>query len=219
MRGSDGGVTAVAFSLYDSKIVSGTEHGQLSIWKVKGGKRMHTFRGSTEGRIYCVAFSPDGKIIASAAHGALSLWKVTKSVQLLPQVLEGAQEIPGQPQCLSFSPDGSTLACASSSGAINVWTVKTGARILSTPVWETEGPVFSLTYSSSGKSITLRRGKHKKIYNIAKQVCEYSGDTRDRMPNPGVFGPTWRVIASTNRTLVLGDEETLKLICLFPKKP
>ena len=154
------------------------------------------------GRIYCVAFSPDGKTIASAASGALSLWSATKSVRQLPQVFEGAQEIPGHPQCLSFSPDGSTLACASSSGAINVWTVATGARILSTPVWETEEPVFSLTYSSSGTSITLRRGRHKKIYDIMKQVCDYAGDVNDAVPQLTSFASA-KVIGSSNDHLVV----------------
>eukprot|EP00949_MAST-11_sp_MAST-11-sp1_P001446 g1446.t1 len=214
MKGSDGGVTAVAFSHDDSKIVSGTELGQLSIWKTHKNKRMHTFRESTGGRIYCVAFSPDGKTVASAASGALSLWCATKSVRQLPQVFEGAQEIPGHPQCLSFSPDGSTLACASSSGAINVWTVATGARILNTPVWETEEPVFSLTYSSSGTSITLRRGRHKKIYDVMKQVCDYAGDVNEAVPQLSSFGPSTKVIGSSNDHLVVlhGEDDIISTL-------
>lgn len=116
----DEGVTDLAFSPDDQRLVAGSLDGLLRMWDVATGQAADWRISSqhTDG-INAVAFSPDGALLASAGQDRTIRLQSSKSGSPVG-VLVGHE---GEIKHLVFSPDGSRLASASADGTIRIWEV------------------------------------------------------------------------------------------------
>ena len=60
------GMTSIAFSPDERRLVGGCTERTVRLWDAKSGTLQRTLKGHTD-PVYCVAFSPDGKTLASAS--------------------------------------------------------------------------------------------------------------------------------------------------------
>jgi WD40 repeat protein len=66
------GVTAAAVSPDGRLVLTGAEHGGLSLWRVQTGRRERELNGEGLGKITCAAFSKDGERVLAAGRGGFS---------------------------------------------------------------------------------------------------------------------------------------------------
>jgi len=121
---------SAAFSPDGRMLAVGTLDGEVYLWKVASGQRLHVLQ-SHSGPVYDVAFSPDGGMLASgSADGTVVLWDV-----LSGQALRGLDGHQGGVVSVAFSPDGAALAAGTSAGTVVLWEVERGERLhtLGTP--------------------------------------------------------------------------------------
>ena len=118
-------VEMVAFSPDGWTLASGHWDGNIRIWHLITGSRIHTMdgvRARGEGfKVVDVAFSPDGQTLASGGSDAVDpiiLWDPATGQQRKVLGEHGAGV-----SSLAFSPDGQTLASGSWDGTIRLWDV------------------------------------------------------------------------------------------------
>jgi WD40 repeat protein/serine/threonine protein kinase len=131
--------------------------GELIIWEVATGAKLHTLAGHT-GQHASVVFSPDGRRIAAASGegtGEVCIWDATSGREL--------RRIAGRHEgvlSLRFSPDGKQLAVAVGTwnifeeqkpGLVRVWDAETGEETLT--LRGHTGPVTSVAYSPDGRRL------------------------------------------------------------------
>jgi WD40 repeat protein len=92
------------------------DHGQVIIWDVLTGKKLHTLEGHAL-MVNSIAFSPDGSRLASGSNdGTIKLWDVDKGQEVL--TLRGHHS---GVLCVAFSPDGHKIASGSIDHTAKVW--------------------------------------------------------------------------------------------------
>ncbi len=124
LRGHTAAVMAVAWSLDDQWIATGSKDNSARIWDVRSGTQRLILTGHS-GLIHAVAFSPDGALLATgSADGSARLWS-TLSGQCL-RVLTNRH---GAVLSLAFSPDGHWLATGSSDGSASLRDAATGQEV------------------------------------------------------------------------------------------
>ncbi len=144
-----------------------------SLWDLKSGKQLSTFRSdptgdfsrvdcvdSSLGQANCVAWSPDGKRVVTAdaattsdsqdvssggGDSTASVWDARTGKRLLT-----LRAHIGTIRSVSYSPDGRRIATAGD-GGVNIWDASSG-RLLFALAGHTDS-VFSIKYSRDGKLI------------------------------------------------------------------
>ncbi len=130
-------IVALAFSPHGTWLVSGTQDGKIQMWDVATGGALTVFAEPTEqenlGRISALAFSPDGALLAAGTRSHIQLWVVDTADKLFSintDYTRGLRAFGGSAAPLVFSPDGAVLLNGLSHGAIQLWDVTTGDRII-----------------------------------------------------------------------------------------
>ncbi len=125
------GVTAVAWSPDDSRIVTSSDGG-VRVWDAVTGEGVLSLERGRGAR--SVAWSPDGSRIATGSDGGVRVWDaVTGEGVLSLERGRGARSV-------AWSPDGSRIATGSF-GAAQVWDAVTGEELLSLGYGRGVGPV------------------------------------------------------------------------------
>jgi len=126
-------ITALAFSLDGTTLVSGSDQGKIQTWNATTGEALVVIARPTEHenlqRIAALNFSPDGTLLAAGSHGHIHLWEVDTGNTLLSVNTEhkrGNVTFQSDPEPLVFSQDGTILVNGLANGAIQLWDVTTG---------------------------------------------------------------------------------------------
>ena len=174
-------ITALGFSPDGTTLVSGTDQGGIQTWNVATGKALAVFAKPTDQedttRILALRFSSDGSLLAAASYSLIRLrsssnrsliadglysliriWDVDTGNKLLSvntadNTEDKRNDTPfgDDPKSLVFSPNGTILVSGLSSGAIQLWDVTTGNRIVTLDGHTQE--VGTLAFSSDGKTL------------------------------------------------------------------
>jgi WD40 repeat protein len=152
LKGSAAG--GVAFSP-DDKFVIGTSDGRpglLKLWDTSTGEVIRKLEGSGLDALagVPVAFGADGKYVAGAGHdGRVRIWDTATGKVIHSLKESDARSTEGCP--VAFSADGKRLA-AGSRGAVIVWDVETGKKLLAIDTAHANG-VAGVFFSPDGKHL------------------------------------------------------------------
>lgn len=123
-----GRVTALAISPDGSRMASGGDDNNVTLWDAESGGILSTLRGHS-GAIAALAFSPDGELLASASFdGTARVWNLEgrnflRSSDKSARALEGhTDKVLG----LAFHPEGHMLATGSADRSVRLWDLSTG---------------------------------------------------------------------------------------------
>jgi RNA polymerase sigma factor (sigma-70 family) len=161
-RGHTRAVLAVAWSLDDQWIATGSKDQTARIWKVSTGTERLTLAGH-EGSVQAVAFTPGGNILATgSAGGTARLWSVS-SGQCLRALTNHADGI----LSLAFSPDGNLLATGSADQSVRLWDTRTGR------------PIHVLSGHINGVTSVVFSPDGQRLVTAASGTDLYANTTRD----------------------------------------
>jgi WD40 repeat protein len=112
----------VVFSPDGTKVATGDESGNISIWRVSDGTVLRVINSNPpftkiKFNIESIAFSPDGTVLATGSgDGIIRLWQVSdgKLVNMLKGHTSSVEN-------LAFLPDGSILVSSAPDGTIRFW--------------------------------------------------------------------------------------------------
>ncbi len=116
-------VRSLAFDA-TSRLVTGAATGQIALWSIPSGKRLHHLR-ELGASVDAVAFSPDGNLVAAGSHdGALQIWD-TRSGALQSQLNPRHSKI----LALEFDPRSELLLSANADGTVVVADATRGVNV------------------------------------------------------------------------------------------
>lgn len=115
-------ITSVAYSPDETRVVSGSDDGNVILWDVESGqmiRQLDTISETEDRAVLSVDYSPNGRtIIAGFEDGQVLLWDVTSEIpvrQFAP-VIEGVGV-----SAIVFSPDGENAISSMRDGRVLLW--------------------------------------------------------------------------------------------------
>jgi WD40 repeat protein len=111
-----------------ASVGSGREGGELFVWEVHSGQRMHALVGQP-GLACAVAWGPSGERLVSGGDDGTLRWWDMQSGECVREPCLGdryREAHQGTVQALKVSPDGSRLASCGDDGAIRLWDLESG---------------------------------------------------------------------------------------------
>ena len=208
LEGHTRGVISIAFSLDGRRIASGSRDKTIKLWETETGNPVRTFQGHNE-EVTSVAFSPDARWIASAARDkTIKIWDT--STDMVRTLGIDSSERP----VVTFSPDGRSIATGSLDGALNVWDVATLSLVRT---FQTDGGVFSATFSSDGRWLAASRGKNVIVWEVLTGEVVHTLEGHQLNVLSIAFSPDNRRLASASadETVKLWDISTAKPVLTF----
>ena len=145
LRGHEGGVSCVGFSLDDKWIASGGgwDDGTVRLWDPTTGELLLTYRGHKTS-VKDLAVSPDGNHIASADwDGVIRIWHALTGQEVA--TLRGHED---GLHALVYSPDGRRIASGDEAGVLRIWDASKGEQLLA--IGTHNRGISSLAFSSDG---------------------------------------------------------------------
>lgn len=171
LTGHHGRVLAAVFSPVGNLLATAAADDVARLWNVSSGTLE---RDITPGAAWHVAFSPDGKLLATAGGStsqpagvaapaateiAARFWNTATGAL----VGSTAGSFLGHADAVAFSADGESLATAGPGGAVRLWSVATGIRILSLPV-----SCDAVAFSPDGRLLATAGGDHvARLWEVA----------------------------------------------------
>lgn len=146
-------VNALAYSLNQRYLISGSSDKTAIIWNVKNGKIVHTLKGHTW-KVTQVAFSSDSRfVVTGSTDGTIKLWEVATG-KLLKSYENGVNAI----TALAFSPDITRIASAA---MVNSYVDEDKKNIVY--LWDTEQELAAVTKAR------LQRQRIDSVVNAKKE--------------------------------------------------
>ena len=125
ISGEKGAISSAAFSPDGTRVATGTENGQISIWQTASLDLPAMILGGPRGPVRVLAFSPDGRQLASGGDDRTArLWSVADGARVAD-----IRATLGSTVGLAFSPDGSRLTVSSADGSQAIVDPRTGRVI------------------------------------------------------------------------------------------
>ncbi len=136
----------VAFTRSGHILASVGNYGELNIWDVAKGKKLHSLTpAGGRARFTAVALSPDGKRVATGGYDqVIRLWNLETGKQILQG--EGHQ---GAVISVALTMDGRSAITASQDSTVRMWDLPSGkSRGI---VADTKNPVWSVAFTEDGR--------------------------------------------------------------------
>merc|ERR1719278_460102 len=114
-------VLCLAFSRDSEMLASGSEGGQIKVWKITTGQCLRKFEKAHGKGITCLQFSKDNSQILSASFDMLVRANGLKSGKTLKEFRGHTSYV----NSVMFSPDSHNVISGSSDGTVKVWSTKT----------------------------------------------------------------------------------------------
>lgn len=203
-------ITSLVFSPNGNLLAIADTMGFLTVWDVKTGLRVASFRDRffRGGR---VAFSSDSRWIAFGAGWDLHLYKVgTWSEPYGRFPLEGS--VGG----LSFSPDGKSLACAVWRVGITLWNPDTGKRVRTFGGPRAYGR--TLAFRPNGRQLasagsTRSDNNSVRLWDVSRGELARAVECGKARVNDAAFSPDGRLLAAgSSSAILLWDTTSGRLI-------
>jgi len=186
------GVTALAASRDNGRIVSGGMEGEVRVWKI--GKQAQTMDASLKehrGRVWCIRINDsDAQAVSASADGSCIIWDLktkTRSLCLFESTMF---------KDIVYHPDESQLLTTGSDRKIAYWDTFDGQAIRVLEASE-EGEVCTLSISKSG-SHYISGGEERllKLWDYEEGVCKYIGVGHSGTISSAKIAPDQTFIAS-----------------------
>ncbi|MHC9544441.1 MAG: WD40 repeat domain-containing protein, partial [Vulcanimicrobiota bacterium] len=147
LEGHFGNVSALYFSMNDTRLITASCDGQLISWHypIKDGTR-NVFAYNSE--ILCAALSPMGSVLALGSRKEVVLLDYENGVLKKKAILDIEDE---RANGVAFSPGGKILACAVEKGLVELWDVKSAS--LQSVLKGHKARVSSVSFSPDGKTL------------------------------------------------------------------
>ncbi|KAH7161757.1 Pfs, NACHT and WD domain protein [Dactylonectria macrodidyma] len=203
------GVNSVIFSPDMDQMVTGCEDGEIRVWDMTMGRRLHTLGRSTEevpipghdNVVVSIAISPDGSRVASGSeHGTVLTWATDRGLHCFGGHLRIDQDTSG---CgwvceLKFSPDSKQFLSIHEIGLVRLWDATTG-RCLHTLDRQGEGTIYSIVVAFSPDSkqvMSVSRNGILRAWDTATGRCLHMHNCGDYYsPHSATFSPDGKLVA------------------------
>lgn len=189
--------------------------GDVSIWQLQTGKKLHTLTGHTLG-VICGGWSPDGRLVATGSYDrTVRVWEAAtgKPVGQPMQQLAGTSH-------LEFSPDGRRLLTGSRDATARLWNPFTGEPL--SPPLPQASTVLTVRFTRDGACFFVRDHLGFQFWDTEK-----AEPITVHFPEPmgsglGMDSEPWRAIMSADGTLVhlgMSMNETVLWTVAQPRHP
>ncbi len=124
-----GGVSTIALTPDDTRIVSGGHDKTLKLWKLADGQPLATFAGPTD-LLTSVAISPDSKrVVAGGLDKTLRIWPLPAAAVSQPLAASEQWQFSTPILSLSLASDGNRVAIAGADMVVRIWDIKLGREL------------------------------------------------------------------------------------------
>jgi WD40 repeat protein len=186
-------VRALAFSPDGERLISGSEDGQVILWKMADGLvRVATL--PHRGAVPAVAFSRDGRsLLTGSADGTARLWDTRSGSPLC-----GPLAHPGGVRAVALRPDGQLLATGGEDHVVRLWTAPAGQLVRE--LREHTGAVRALAFHPGrGLLVSGSEDSHAILWDLQ------TGDVRKKMAHENEIVAT--AFSPDGRFLVTASED------------
>jgi len=202
-------ISALAVTLDDRQLVSGSSDGKIKVWNLESGRLLHSLEGHT-GSVCALEFTPNGRqIVSGSKDGTIKIWNL-ETGRLLRTLGRQKEDVDN----LAVSRDGRQVIVGYYDGVIMVWDLSTG-RLLRSFQGHSDF-ISALAISPDGRKIISGSGdKLIKLWEMetGRLLRSYEGHTGT--VNVLVFPPDSRriVSGSADNTYKVWDLESGQLLC------
>jgi signal transduction histidine kinase len=155
-------VTSLAWSPQGNRLATACDDGDIYIWDPASGTK-RILRGHTE-RGVSLGFSQDGtRFFSSSRDGTTRLW----------DLVEGQTIAIGHGVAFRFAPDGERLGFFRSLTGFGVWRIQQTNDYRLLPCAKSEGPLFTLDLSPSGRWCVATQNKGFRLWDLSAGEREH----------------------------------------------
>lgn len=214
LDGHSGGTVSATFIPGDKQIAAVSWDGRISIWNIKTGKVVQTWR-TTSRQIASACFSGDAKKVVIAESGEkVKIWNVANGKEIL--TLTGCGQ---SVSVVALSHDGNYIATGPGAGKIRIWDAATGKELTSFNMGDAE--ITTIIFDRDNKRIMM--GTRKGILTArtfpgGRKLKKWTTlNLRGKSVSAIAFSPDAKYVVSAggDNTLRLRDVKTGRLLSVL----